>query len=231
MAWLIRFFRVVPPVPPLVVALFAITSGATSVLIVTDQSRATAALTPVLVLQIFAASSGFIVPARRGYYDLLLTRVGGRIRVLLMHWMASVIPGVSSVFVLACVEMVVTANARPATLSSGTLAALWLVSCIPWAVTTVLLRFAGGLGWVVVLAATMAFLSSNQSDFVRILETSEPSYSSAFVFLVYPMGLAGQHLTPSQLLTVGPGLGAATLAVAAVCAWLHRTDIRLEAAQ
>ena len=49
-------------------------------------SRSAGAMVPVLLLQLFAASSGFEVPARRGHYDLLLTSGHHRIWMALVHW-------------------------------------------------------------------------------------------------------------------------------------------------
>jgi hypothetical protein len=68
-----RYFRVVAVVPPLFLAGFVVTVAAAAVTLTRDPSAASEALTPVLLLQLFAASSGFQIPARRGYYDLLLT--------------------------------------------------------------------------------------------------------------------------------------------------------------
>ena len=229
--WTVRFFRIVPPVPPLIVGLLAIATAATGVVILVHSTDATDALMAVFFLQMFAASSGFMVPARRGYYDLLLTRVGGRFRVLLMHWAASVIPGVASWLGLAVLEIVARLDTRTATLSSGSLAAMWLVSSIPWAVTAGLPRFAGALIWLITLAASVTLVPDGQTGLLRVMRSAEPTPASALAFFVHPMGLVGQHLAPAQLLTVAPGLTFSTLCVVGTCVWLHRVNIRLEAAQ
>jgi hypothetical protein len=231
LSWLVRFFRIVPPVPPLIVGLLAVTVSVTALVILFHSARASDALVPVFLLQMFAAASGFMVPARRGYYDLLMTRVGGRLRVLLVHWAASVIPGGASWLALAVVEMVAGASTRTATLSSGSLAAMWLVSCIPWAITSGLPRFAGALIWLITFVASVTLVPEGQAGLVRILRNPQASPASAFAFLVYPVGLVGQHLTPAQMLTVVPGLVFATLCLVGTFVWLHRVDIRLEAAQ
>jgi hypothetical protein len=180
---------------------------------------------------VFAASSGFVVPARRGYYDILFTRVESRTRIILMHWAASVAPGAAGWLTLALVEMAVTANVHTATLSSGSLAAMWLVSSIPWAATVALPRFAGALGWLVIFAASVLLLPASLNGLLRVLRNPDPSPLSALAFLVDPAGLVGQHLAREQWMTVAPGMSLAALCVAGACVWLTRADIRLEAAQ
>ncbi len=228
---LIRFFRVVPPVPPLIVGLFAVTVSVAGAAILVDSTHASDALVLICVLQVFAASSGFVVPARRGYYDLLFTRVESRTRIVLMHWAASVAPGATGWLTLALVEMLVTSNVHTATLSSGSLAAMWLVSSIPWATTVALPRFAGALGWLVVLAASVLLQPASPNTLLRVLRDPDPLPLSALAFLVYPTGLVGQHLAGRQWITVVPGMSIATMCVVGACAWLARCDIRLEAAQ
>lgn len=94
--YMFRFFAVVPPMPMLMIGAFGVVTAAIAVVIIFDPSRAPGALTPILLLQLFACSSGFDVPARRGHYDLLLTHAGSRRLVVLGHWVASACPGVVS---------------------------------------------------------------------------------------------------------------------------------------
>ena len=62
----IRYFFVVPVVPPLFSAAFAVAIAAAALRLISDASAAIDALTPVLLLQLFVASSGFRFAARRG---------------------------------------------------------------------------------------------------------------------------------------------------------------------
>lgn len=229
--WLVRFFRVVPPVPPLVVGLFAAVATITAASLPLLRSPASDVLLPILILQMFAASSGFMVPARRGYYDLLLTRVGSRLRVLLTHWAASVAPGVISWLIVALVERLVTDAPHIGATSSGTLAAMWMLSSIPWALTVALPRFAGGLGWLVTAVGAAALVPNGQTGLLRAMKSPEPSVLSAAAFLVYPIGFAGHRLSSAELITAAPGIVIALLSVVGACAWLYRADIRLESAQ
>jgi len=92
----LRYFQVVAVVPPLFLAGFVITIAASAVTLTDDPTAATEALTPVLLLQLFSASSGFQIPARRGYYDLLLTSGTPRWQIAVAHCLASVMPGITS---------------------------------------------------------------------------------------------------------------------------------------
>src|SRR4029434_11222861 len=98
--FLIRFFRVVPPVPPMMTGTFLVLTLASAAVVVANPVRAPGTLVPVLLLQVFAAASGFALPARRGHFDLLLTRGSSRTLIALVHWAMSIAPGLASWLVL-----------------------------------------------------------------------------------------------------------------------------------
>ena len=75
-------------------------------------------LTPLLVLQIFAASSGFNLALRRGHYDLVLARGVPAPGLLAAHWVASIAPGIAIWLIVAVLEPLVS-SAPPAALTSG----------------------------------------------------------------------------------------------------------------
>ena len=135
LAYPLRFYRVVAPVPPLVGWTFLVLVLIGTLVIVHDPTRAASALIPVLLLQLFAASSGFEVPARRGHYDLLLTSGSGRASMALVHWGTSVAPGIIAWLALVVIEQLASGGNVSRLLASGTLAALCLVSTLPWAIT------------------------------------------------------------------------------------------------
>ena len=118
--YLIRFFHVVPPVPSMMTGTFAVLTLAAAIAIVGDSHAAAGALVPVLLLQVFAASSGFTLPARRGHYDLLFTRANGRTSIALMHWASSIGTGIASWLVLAMLEFIVSAGTSGLDISLGT---------------------------------------------------------------------------------------------------------------
>jgi hypothetical protein len=230
--YLLRFFHIVPPVPSMMAGTFVVLATAAAVAIVSDPHRASGALVPVLVLQSLAASSGFSLPARRGHYDLLFTRGSSRILIALIHWVMSIISGLASWFALAVLELVVSAGASQALFASGTCAAVFLVSTLPWAITVALPRFSGGIGWMLVaITATTTFSTGVMGDWTaastRIEELAWPAWS----FFIYPAGAVGQHLARPQVMAVIPALGLAVGAMVGAFRWVARRDIPLEAAQ
>ena len=128
-----------------------------------------APLAALLVLQIFAASSGVVGPARRGYYDTLLSRGVGRAQIL---WRS--LAGLDRAWcpVLGRGRAARSVGAsrrrdRARARASGSLVALWLASSMPWAATVALPRFAAAIAWLVVLVTTLTTLPSGQSTLVR----------------------------------------------------------------
>lgn len=231
-SYLFHFFRVAPPVPPLMIWTFVVTTAVAGVTIATDPRRAAGALAPILLLQLFAASSGFAVPARRGYYDLLLTRGGRRVHVALAHWAMSIAPGVASWLVVALVERVATGGASRALVASGTCAAFFMVSTVPWALTVALPRFAGGIGWLLVLVTSASTFSTGVfSDWTVASTRVDGLVWPAWAFVVYPAGAVGQTFTSAQSLAAAPGLAIAVCSMVLACRWAARADVPLEAAQ
>ncbi len=230
--YLVRFFHIVPPVPSMMAGTFVVLTIAAGAAIAGNPTRASGALVPVLVLQSLAASSGFSLPARRGHYDLLLTRGNSRLVIALIHWVMSIFPGLASWFTVAVVEVVVTGGANQALFASGTCAAVFLVSTLPWAITVALPRFAAGIGWMLVaITATTTFSSGVMRGWTaastRIEELAWPAWS----FLIYPAGVVGQHLAGPQVIAVAPALVIAVGAMVVACRWVARRDVPLEAAQ
>jgi len=229
----IRFFRVVSPIPQLMIGTFAVLTAVGAAGIVADPRRASGALAPVMLLQLFAASSGFAAPARRGHYDLLFSRGGRRVGVVVTHWAASILPGVTSWIAMAMVEAFAIEGARVALFASGTCAAMCLVSTLPWALTAALPRFSGGIGWLLVSASVTTTVSPAVLLGTWSAEAMRPDALvwPAWVFLVYPIAAVGRHLSPSEMLAVAPGLTLALGLLAGACGWAARADLPLEAAQ
>jgi hypothetical protein len=232
LAFLVRFFHVVPPVPSMMTGTFAIVTLAAATAIVGNTNRAAGALVPVLLLQSLAASSGFALPARRGHYDLLLTRGKNRTLIAIVHWATSIAPGLASWLALATLELVVSRGGHASLLATGTCAAVFLVSTLPWAVTIALPRFSGGMGWllIAVTAATtfsMDVMGQWSAHSTRIEELAWPAWS----FLVYPVGALGHDLTGEEIVATVPALMLAVVSMVTACRWVSRTEFPLEASQ
>jgi hypothetical protein len=230
--YLCRFFIVVPPMPLLMLAAFVVATTVAVAIVLVDPSRASGALTPLLLLQLFGAASGFDVPARRGHYDLLLTHGVGRRWVIVGHWLASIAPGLIGWFAVALALHAVKRPDDVSLFGSGTIVAVALVSTIPWATTVRLPRFSGAIGWLLILATASLLLPSGWS--VELPGPADPrqsAVSAAFTVLVYPPALVGRGLTAHDALVVTPALAIAALCVLVAVWSVNRRDIPLEAAQ
>jgi hypothetical protein len=226
----LRFFRVVAPLPPLIGWTFLVVVATGTLVIARDPTRAAGAMVPILLLQLFAASSGFEVPARRGHYDLLLTSGYGRVWMALVHWGTSISHGIAAWLVLVLAERIASGGAETRLLAPGTWAAVALVSTLPWAITLRLPRFSGGIGWLLALAISTSmwppaeFLVGSPADI-------EPLLSSAWGFLVYPPSLVGHELHLHEAIIAAPALTLACGSMVAACRWVSRASVPLEAAQ
>lgn len=217
MLFLLRFFQAVPPVPSLLIGTFAVAVVVAALATLADPARAGHALGSILLLQLFAAASGFAAAARRGHYDLLLARGERRARIALVHWALSIAPGLLSWGVVAAVETLAR-GAPGAAAATGTMAAMWLVSTVPWALTVALPRFAGAIGWLLLLALLGIF---------GPLSALPPPVEAT----ILPAVLLGRDLTRGDLPLVAPGAVLGLVAMAAACAWIHRMNVPLEAGQ
>jgi hypothetical protein len=147
----VRYFFIVPVVPPLFNLAFAIALAAGSIRLVNDAAAAIEALTPVLLLQLFVASSGFRFAARRGYYDLLLTSSTPRWQIALAHCLVSVLPGMVSWVCIGVLETAATRGAGWVWIAPGTCAAFVGTSFLAWGVAAFSSRTATTVVWLLVL--------------------------------------------------------------------------------
>ena len=227
----LRFFRVVPTQPTLIVWTFVVVVAVGVIAILREPSRSEGAMAPVLLLQLFAASSGFEVPARRGHYDLLLTSGHHRIWMALVHWATSIAPGVMAWLSLAAFELTARGGADALLLTTGTCAAMVLVSTLPWAITVRLPRFSGGIGWLLALTISTSVLSPGNVPGSRSANDVSEVIWLAWEFLVYPVVFVGHELSVDEGLIAAPALVFALGSMAAACRWVSRANVPLEAAQ
>ena len=227
----LRFFRVVSTQPTLIVWTFVVVVVIGATAIVRDPSRSEGAMVPVLLLQLFAASSGFEVPARRGHYDLLLTSGHHRVWMAMVHWVTSSAAGVIAWLMLAAVEGAATSGSGTTLLASGTFAAMGLVSTLPWAITVRLPRFSGGIGWLLALVISASVLSSGNLPGGQPGDTAADLIWAAWGFLVYPVVFVGRELGVDEALIAVPALIVSVASMAAACRWVSRASVPLEAAQ
>ena len=146
----VRYFHIVPVVPPVFNVGFAIAVAAGAMHLMNDAS-AIDALTPVLLLQLFVASSGFRFAARRGYYDLLLTSSTPRWQIALAHCLVSILPGIVSWLCIGALESAASGGTRWVSIAPGTCAAFAVASLLAWSVAAFSSRTATTVVWLLVL--------------------------------------------------------------------------------
>lgn len=227
--FLAAFFRAAPPVTrPMVLCLWA-TAVLGGVAMAAGVTGGATVLTPLLVLQIFAASSGFGLAIRRGHYDLVLSRGVGLAGLMTAHWLASIAPGLGSWLAVALLERLLS-TAAPAALTSGSVLAFLLASSLPWALTTPLPRFGAAIGWLVLLVTSLAMVPSGQLQLVDALRGPRANALGALAVVAYPMGLLGVDVLQLPAGTVSPGLVCAIGSMVGALAWHRRGEVPLETA-
>jgi hypothetical protein len=147
----LRYFRIVPVVPSSCIAAFAIAVAAAALRLTTSPSAAIDALTPLLLLQLFVASSGFQLAARRGHYDLLLTSATPRWQIALAHCLVSIAPGIVSWLCVGIIELVASRGNQCVSAAAGTCAAFVGASLVAWSVAVFSTRMTVAIGWVLVI--------------------------------------------------------------------------------
>jgi hypothetical protein len=223
-----RFFLVVPPLPRLMFHSFAVVTALSAVALALDSRRAHAAAVPILTLQVFAVSTGFAAHARRGHYDLLLAGGIGRVRTALVQWMTAAIPGVTCWAILAALEAGLTG--RSATAATGTLAALFLVSTLPWALTIALPRFSAAIGWMLAVVVIRSLALPDDTGLAVWSSPPDAGWQAAISFLIVPVIAAGSDVSDTPFL-VAPGLVAGCVSMALALGWIARMPIALETGQ
>jgi hypothetical protein len=217
---LLYFFRVVPPISRLMRATFATLTVVGGAQITLGTSEAPAVILPVLVLQAFSAATGFAAPARRGYFDLLLARGESRVRIAVAQWLTGIAPGVGSWAALAALQGVEHGTGGNPLLAAGTLVALLMASTIPWAITVGLPRFSGAIGWLLLVCVGGA---------------TEPVWPQAVREVIFPLEVVGKALpgqmVASDAIALAIGVVVSVAALVLALAWVHRSDIPLEASQ
>lgn len=212
--YVVRYFQVVPPVPRLMMLTFAVLTVVGGGLTTVAGAANGAVAVPILALQAFAASTGFAVLARRGYFDLLLVRGQPRMRIAFVQWMLAIVPGACCWVGLAAIQGVGHSGANPF-LQPGTVVSFLMVSTIPWAANVALPRFAGAIGWLLL---------------VCLVESGGVIWPDSLHDVIFPVALLGAGLSGHvEAMTTALAVSLASMTVALI--WVHRADIRLEAAQ
>jgi len=225
----IRFFRVVSLHSPLLLFALGAVGIVTTSAVIMDPTAGAKAAVPVTFAQIVAASTGFAARARRGHLDLLLTGGPSRVSIALAHLAMSVAPGLATWLVVGMFEVAVSGAASAATLSSGSLVAMTVVSSLAWAATVPFPRLSGGIAWLFAMVTLFA-MSPYARDALAAV-TDAPPIMKSLLYLICPVRLVGRTLTVDDLPAVVPAIVLSTAAVIAALAWMVHVDVPLEASQ
>jgi hypothetical protein len=209
---------------------FAVTVLLAAVAIAIDARGSAAATASIALLQTFAVSSSFAGSARRGHYDLALTMCRGRRALASVHWAMSAGPGILAWSTVAALETASRDGFPEVTLSSGTLAAMLLVSTLPWALGVSMPRLTGGIAWLLLSAMTIGYASSGYREALLAGGGGSPAAAAMAIF-VCPWLVVGRDVTSASVVPVTIALGAAVAAMALAMIWIQRTDVPLESAQ
>lgn len=180
----------------------------------------------ILFGQMFLASSGFVVRARQGHLDPVLTNSPQRTAVVVFHWALSIAPGVVAWALVAGAGLLLGSPTAASAFIGTRGAGLVIVSAIGWVLGFALPRGAAGMLWTAVLLA----LLTQRTELLPEVSPSSPApaivFCHAMMLMVCPFLLVGNHSGISR------GAVAAALLMSLVLlllVWRHarRLDIYL----
>ena len=196
-----------------------------------DPTKGANVLGPLALLQMLAASSGFVVSARRGHLDLLLTAGPGRMSIALTHLAFSVLPGMAVWWTLGIVEMLLARTARPSAFASGSVVAISAISAVAWALTVGLPRLSGGIAWLLGISVWIVAWSDGPAVMAAAADATTNPFMRAAVIALCPFVLLGRRLSPDELVVVLPLVVAGSALSVAAISWIVSMDVPLESAQ
>lgn len=222
----IRFFTVVAPVPVYLRLALAAAAGLGAWMVWLNPRDVDSALGSILLLQMFAVSTGYASMARRGWFDALL--VSGRRRAShgYANLAASALPGVAVWLVVAAVEAICRGGQWPAALSTQRVAALAIVTTGAWAGGLMLPRNASAALWI----AALLVLASSRSFLPQLPELQTAPHglqqlaTRALACTLCPFLLLGDTVVARDPGVIGAVLSAAGACASAGSTWLSRRE-------
>jgi hypothetical protein len=212
----VRFFAAMRLHPPYALAILAmvVVIGIWTTLV--SPAELDSGLGMVLFVQMFLASSGFLVRARRGHFDPLLVGGGDRVATVASHWIVSIAPGLAAWLCLAGAGAIVGSPAASSAFVGARAAAFLIVSALAWTAGFTLPRGAAGLLWAAALLGLLLRGTELLPPAATVPVSSAMALRHALTLLVCPFLLIGNQL----LVTPGAICAAALLsAVFLLAAW------------
>jgi hypothetical protein len=161
----------------------------------------------ILFAQMFLASSGFLVRARQGHYDALLSRGRQRKSILLAHWIVSIAPGLAAWLIVALAGALVGSPSALSAIAGARGAGLFIVSAASWSLGFALPRGAAGMLWMSLLMVLVMqraeLLAASTGASPGAMAAMGSIVRQAVTVIVCPFLLVGNHpvLAPAVVLT------------------------------
>lgn len=188
-----RFFAVVRLHPPYALAILVTIVGLGLWTTRVSPGELDSGLGMVLFVQMFLASSGFLVRARRGHFDPLLAGADHRTPALVWHWIVSIAPGVAGWICVAGAGYALGSPKAASAFVGARAVALFIVSAMAWTIGFRLARGAAGVVWMAALLALLMWHTD------LLAQGSTPSTSGGTVLrhaatlVLCPFLLIGSH--------------------------------------
>ena len=224
----VRYLRIVRPVPRLTRVSFLVITASSAVALCFSDAARPHVLWPLLLLQMFTVSTGFMNDARRGHFDVLFTGGAPPVVVALVYWVLAALPGVACWLALAGIERV--RHGSMLFLTGGTVAVVWLVSVVPWATTIALPRFTGAIGWLLACVSAFVLTPLGRDFALPAAGNGETWWKSATALILFPPRLVGQP-PGAEPVGVALVLGGAGVLLLGALALVARADVPLESGQ
>ncbi|OFW05990.1 MAG: hypothetical protein A3H96_00185 [Acidobacteria bacterium RIFCSPLOWO2_02_FULL_67_36] len=165
----IRFFLVVLPPPSWMRVALALAGLTGCAMLWLNPADVDSALGSVLLLQMFAASGGFMSAASRGHFDAVLVTGRPRWRIALGSLTAAAAPGAAVWFTVVLVAAALGRGAEA--FAPQRLVAFASVSCVSWALGLALPPAAAGALWALVLVA-LALSRESAAAYLSIVHSA-----------------------------------------------------------
>jgi len=188
----VRYFAVVGLHPTYALIALAMIALLGVVTVWLDAAEIDSGLGMVLFSQMFLASTGFVVRARQGHFDPLLTGRSRRTAVAAAHWLVSIAPGLAAWLTVSLAGWFVGSPAVTSAIAGSRAAGLLIVSTVAWALGFALPRGAAGMLWtslLILLVMQRAELLAAASEGGTIAAIVR----HAATLLVCPFVLLGRH--------------------------------------
>jgi hypothetical protein len=125
-----------------------------------------------LLLQLFAASTGYRAKLRHGHFDPLLVAAPNRWEVAAAHWLVSIGLGAAVWIGLLLIDLVAHPHQLPTAMQPAVIVLFLYLSTVAWAISVVVGRMGGALIW---LALLVALTGSSALQSLRISFIPNPS--------------------------------------------------------